>query len=227
MAILRIAIIEDDPIIAQFLSSIIIKLNCEPIILTHETSKIISEITAFKPDILLLDINLGTSSTEKAGLSIANLLIDKNISIIFITAYNDDFTINEATKYSPEAYITKPFSEENIRISLLLAIEKKIKSTKKAFICKLTNNCIFDLKFKTLYCNQQRIHLTRTEMDVLGFLCYNQERIISYDEFYNAIWYRKAVSDAALRELLSRLRKKIPDIFILNHSGIGYELRCM
>lgn len=73
-------------------------------------------------DILLMDIHI---KGEKDGIETAvELLQQKNVPVIFITAYSDPQTVERVKSTAPAAFLTKPYSLDNVRIAIELAIHQ-------------------------------------------------------------------------------------------------------
>lgn len=88
-----------------------------------------------KPDICMLDINLGIG---KDGIDLASF-INENYSLpfVFVTSNVDSHTIKRAKEEVPYGYLTKPFTKEDLYTSIEMAINnfnrlEFKKSTKKA-----------------------------------------------------------------------------------------------
>jgi DNA-binding response OmpR family regulator len=221
---IRIVIVEDEILVSHFMSAILKKMGCEVVKIINKFDNAIETINQIRPDILLLDINLGTEETKKGGITIAEALKNRDILIIFITAYSNDSIIKDAIMQNPENYIVKPFTEESIKIPIKLAINKIQNTFDEMLSFNLCQNYVFNVKWKYVTCGEDKIFLTTTELCALELLCNRANKIVTYDELQNYIWEFKSVSSSAVRELFSRIRKKIPCLEILNHSGIGYEL---
>jgi DNA-binding response OmpR family regulator len=221
---IRVVIVEDEVLVAHFLAEILKRMGCDVVKIITKFDNAIETIKQIRPDILFLDINLGTEETKKGGIDIAEALKDRDILIIFSTAYSHDSIVKEAIKQNPENYIIKPFSEESIKIPIKLAISKIENKSDKMVSFHLCQNYTLNLKLKYITCGEDKILLTPTELRALEFLCSRANKIVTHEELHNYIWEFKSVSNSALRELFSRLRKKIPCLNIENHSGIGYEL---
>jgi len=72
------------------------------------------------PDLILCDINL---NGEKTGIDIMQEVYpSRNIPFIFISAYSDVDILKEAEKISPSNYITKPFNEKQLLVSIKRAL---------------------------------------------------------------------------------------------------------
>ncbi len=90
------------------------------------------------PEFVLLDINL---EGEKSGIDIANDLLNVwKIPFMFITAQTDTSTFQQAIKYYPTHYLTKPCNSEDVIMSIELAFhnlsllqKEEIKKVTKVF----------------------------------------------------------------------------------------------
>lgn len=220
----RIVIVEDEIVVAHFMAELVKKMGCEVVEVLHRLENAVETISRIRPDILLLDINLGTPKTKKAGIAIAEALKDQGILTIFVTAYGNDAVIKEAIRQNPENYIIKPFTEETIRIALKLAISKIRHKIEESTSIALCPGYAFHPQLKQLTGGHGKIALSATELRALEFFCRNPNRVIAHEALQEALWEHKSVSGAAVRELLFRLRKKIPCLNLQNHPGVGYAL---
>ena len=67
--------------------------------------------------------------------------------------------------------------------------------------------------------------LTKKELEVLDILCKNINKHISYEYLKDIVWINKDISDSTVRDVVSRLKKKLDDINIENISNFGYVLK--
>ena len=67
--------------------------------------------------------------------------------------------------------------------------------------------------------------LTKKEIEVLDILCKNLNKNISYEYLKDIVWINKDISDSTVRDVVSRLKKKLDDINIENISNFGYVLK--
>jgi DNA-binding LytR/AlgR family response regulator len=113
-------IVEDEMVIARTIESSLDDLgydHCGPATTYGEALELLE---TERPDLLLLDINLGS---KKDGIDVAekiNLLY--KIPFIFLTANSDLATIERAKKVKPYAYIVKPFSKEELFAAIEIAL---------------------------------------------------------------------------------------------------------
>lgn len=113
-----IMIIEDEPIIAMHLKSIVTKLGYEVtgVVRTHrEAVKLASEVT---PDLILADISLADGSS---GIdAVKEILEEQFVPVIFITAFPERLLTGERPE--PAYLITKPFEPETVSATIWQAI---------------------------------------------------------------------------------------------------------
>lgn len=109
---LRIAIVEDEPLIAFHLKSLLLKLGHEVVFSVPNPEKTLLQLSEVQPDLIILDIQLHSNMN---GIDLAreiNRLY--KIPFIFITAHADEQTMKSALSVKPLGYIFKPFSEKEI-----------------------------------------------------------------------------------------------------------------
>lgn len=118
----KIYIVEDDPLIADSLQSILEEMGHTCIGIADNAFDALGEISNLKPDLLLLDINI---EGEKDGIDLA-LSIQKNqkVPFMFVTAYADPKTVERCKSTNPIGYIIKPFRDVDIRVAIDLALSK-------------------------------------------------------------------------------------------------------
>lgn len=117
----KIFIVEDDPIIASDLAGILEDLGYKVCGMAHEPFEARKKIESEKPDLLLMDVNLGSSID---GIDLATLVSNSGAGIIFITAFTDKTTRDRVKALNPLAYIIKPFDEKDIEVAIDLAMHK-------------------------------------------------------------------------------------------------------
>ncbi len=75
-----------------------------------------------KPDLILMDIQL---KGEMNGIQAAIFVQDTiNIPVIFLTAFADNKTLENAKKAGPYGYLKKPVKDEDLQIALEIGLNK-------------------------------------------------------------------------------------------------------
>ncbi len=121
----KILIVEDDVIIAEYISEILQEEHFNTIKMAHDLELALYEMEQFKPDIILMDINLSGKNT---GIELSKAK-NNNATVIFITGQQDYTLMSEALKTNPDAYLTKPLKRVDLLASINLAMFKKQSQT--------------------------------------------------------------------------------------------------
>lgn len=117
---IKVGIVEDEMIIADTICLALQTLNydyCKP---ARSFEKAIQMIESEKPDIVLLDINL---NAKLDGIDLGHR-INANyfIPIIYLTANSDKATIERCKATLPNAFLIKPFSNEELFSAIEIAL---------------------------------------------------------------------------------------------------------
>lgn len=114
----RVLVIEDEPIIAMDIRSIVEELGheCTGIADTRDSAVALSRETP--PDLVLSDIQLADNSS---GIdAVRDILGEISVPVIFITAYPERFLTGERPE--PAFLITKPFKRRNVQAAISQAL---------------------------------------------------------------------------------------------------------
>jgi DNA-binding LytR/AlgR family response regulator len=119
----KVQIVEDDPLIAEDLKIVLTERGFSVRNVSNSYEKGLEAFSKEHPDILLLDISLKGSKT---GIDLANQINREGLTcpIVYITGTTDIHTKTKAFDTDPFMFLSKPFSEENIVLSVELALNK-------------------------------------------------------------------------------------------------------
>lgn len=220
---LKVGIVEDEPINAEFLEQVVRSLGHSIILSTPCEKEALESIIKSLPDLLLLDINL------KGGMEGVWLAEELNrlrlpVSVIYISAYRDKNTVKKASGTEPFNFLSKPFDATDIEIAITLFIGKLRKKEQDGHIVRLGEGYLFDIESLMLSKEGIPIKLTLKEAELFALFCRNRDRLLSSETITSAIWGEKPVSESTIRDTIYRIRKKIPEVKIDNISSLGYIL---
>jgi len=120
MSKIRVLAIEDDPIHQDKLRMVMDALGFDLIDVVEDPAQLLGIINATKPDVMLMDIDLGN---DVSGIDLVEKVNEvHDIPIVFLTSFIDDQTFHEAKKTLPAAYLTKPYKAENLNRAVELAV---------------------------------------------------------------------------------------------------------
>ncbi len=89
----------------------------------------IEKAKKIKPDLVLMDIRLGKGLD---GIDSAEVIMEKlNIPVIYVTAYNDEDTLERAQMTNPYGFINKPLRDTDLKTTVRFALDKSKNNPKK------------------------------------------------------------------------------------------------
>lgn len=149
----RVLIIEDEAIIAEEIKSTLNLLNYECVGHAMNGDKALDLFATKEADLVLLDISIkGTLS----GIDLAKILSKKySLPYIYITSFSDETTLNAVKETSPYGYIVKPFTSNDLKVNIDLALDRFARENAK-------NGCS-----KSFLSQKFNVSLTEREYDVL------------------------------------------------------------
>ena len=117
----RILIVEDDPIVAADIESLILDEKDYFVSgVAHNATSALDILANRIVDLVLLDINLGTGPS---GIDIAKIINEKHeLPFIFLTAFSDEHTLSAASELGPSGYLVKPFNDRGLITTIAVAI---------------------------------------------------------------------------------------------------------
>lgn len=116
----KVMIVEDESIVALDLSSGLEHDGYTVVGIADSYEEALQLFTDNQVDILLMDIHI---QGDKDGVETAAALMKiKQVPLIYLTAFTDAATVARVKHTNPAAFLTKPYSLENVRIAIDLAI---------------------------------------------------------------------------------------------------------
>jgi len=222
---MRIAVVEDDPLLRQEIALHLKKIGFTAFELNNGKGLddlLSSEII----DALILDLNL----PGEDGLSIAKRirLIHPKMGIIMLTARSALIDRLKGYESGADVYLSKPIASEEL-VATLLSLNNRITNQNKQ------DTYTLDLPNRQLLGKEtwQKVSLTDHEKMVLLFLIQAKDQTASSEALCSLLNFKEDeyARKRSLESMLSRLRKKIASIDILDNEvaiksiwGVGYQL---
>lgn len=224
---LNILYIEDDKLITSKIKYVLEKYFNFVFIATNGEEAL--EILKYNSiNLIISDINMPIMD----GLEFLKRLreINSDLAFIFVTARNEADVMLKAIQLEISNYILKPINLHNF----LFIVNKTIDKEYRKYLEKLNNNIIklskdfyWDKKSKRLLKDDITIKLTKKELLLLDLLLTTNNKTYSFSEIIYHLWddddeVKDNISN--LKNMISRLRNKIPELNIENIYGLGYKL---
>lgn len=225
----RILLVEDDLNIIENLKELLKGEGFE-VITAMRQSQALDFLDEQKFDLILLDISLpdGSGYAICSAAKVATLdNKNKDVPIIFITAYDDEASAVTGLDMGAEDYITKPFRPRELvsRIKNILRRNDKTKS-----IIEIGDLKVDSLK-GTVHKGDEEIFLSVLEYRLLLVFLNNKGVVLSRNKLLEEIWdiAGEFVNDNTLTVYIKRLREKIEDNpqkpqIIKTVRGLGYKV---
>ena len=179
-------------------------------------------------DLILLDVMMGGMSGYKMAEQIRRE--GNPTPIIFITARDTENDMLTGFSVGGDDYISKPFSvkeviartKATIKRSRSIPPQRKGEETNKLSFGSLSIN----IEAKELILKDEKVSLTKTEMEILILLASHPGRVFSREDIIDRVWMESSyVTERTVDVHITRLRKKLGAYSgaITNKVGYGYR----
>ena len=219
---MNILIVEDEYLTSKFIQESLYSLGFLSVFITDNAIDADILIKEKNIALIFMDINI---KGPKDGLQLATEISKKyNIKIVFITSYQDTQTIQEASLSTPLGYLIKPIIKADIE-SVMMICKNFFNHSNNEKDTIFINIDIYKYNKinNLLYENEKLIALSKLENKTIEIFIKYLNTPISNETLISYLWQEEK-SNSSLRELISRLRKKVPNLKIKNYSNIGYIL---
>ena len=148
---------------------------------------------------------------------------NKKIPLTIISNYSDSEKLLKSIPLSLANYLVKPIDYTTLTSTLIAMVEQM--QEREVLTYQISDLLSYDTSNKELNDNGNLVSLSKSEIVILEFFLQNRDKIITHNEIELNLDPTDNKSDAAIKSLIYRLRKKIGKDKILNIAGIGFMLR--
>lgn len=182
----------------------------------HDFNKVMQEFTDYKPDLVIIDIQL----PKFDGFHWCRLIRSvSKVPIIFLSSRDHPTDMVMSMQLGADDFVQKPFHFD-VLIAKIQAILRRVYdySTEQTNV-KTWCNATVDFEKNTIFNDAGTIELTKNEMFILKLLIQHKNNIVSRETIINSLWDDKRfVSDNTLTVNVNRLRKRLDEI------GLGQNI---
>jgi two-component system KDP operon response regulator KdpE len=220
----RILVVDDEPQIRRIMRAELTGAGYE-VEDAKTGEEALDKVRTFRPDLMLLDINMPGMGGLAACRSIR---ADTNIAIIMLTVHNTEAAKIEALDAGADDFVTKPFSMPELLARVRAALRRMPDAQASATKIRVGSLTI-DFSARTVTQGAVTSHLTPKELDLLRYLTLHANQAVSHRELLQAVWgpdYGDQVD--YLRVFIKTLRKKVerrPDRpqYLMTEPWVGYR----
>ncbi|NMM65876.1 response regulator transcription factor [Clostridium sp. P21] len=219
----KLFIIEDDKDMCEALSNLLNKWEFE-VTVCKDFEKVIENFLEYKPDVVLMDINLPVCDGFYWCKKIRQI---SKTPIIFVSSRDSDMDIVMAINNGGDDFIQKPFNSEVLIAKLQAVIRRAYEYKNEETKVLKCNDLLLNLDNSTLIYNGNSLELTKNEMLLLKTLMENKGKGVSRSKLMKKLWDDDIyVNENTLTVNINRLRNRLEQVgikdLILTQKGIGY-----
>lgn len=220
----RILIVEDDPAIAEALSSHLLAWDYE-VKIAEDFQHITEEFVHYEPQLVLLDISLPAYDGYYWCTKIREI---SGVPLIFVSSADDRMSQVMAMNLGGDDFVEKPYDIQ-VLLAKIRALLRRAYSLSKQGNLLEHRGVILNAGEATILYNGEKTPLTRNELRILQTLMENAGKFVSRDRLMLQLWESDSfVDDNTLTVNMTRLRKKMSELgledFIETKKGVGYKV---
>lgn len=180
-------------------------------------------------DIVISDIKMPNMNGIELTKHIYKL--NKNQALIILSAHNENTYLMELINLGIKQFILKPIDINNFieviyKISKEVFLKRNTSNTKENNQIILNDELYWDKHLSQLIYKEEIIKLTKKEFLLITLLLCVPEKTFTNEEILNHVWSEDdaVVNINNLKNLISRLKRKISILNIENIYSFGYRL---
>jgi two-component system KDP operon response regulator KdpE len=220
----RILVVDDEPQIVRALKVVLREAGFEA--LAAETASQALDLAAVHPpEAAIIDLVL----PDLDGIELTRRLREwSEMPILVLSAVGEEDQKVKALEAGADDYITKPFGTRELVARLQAALRRTAPAEEEPKI--VVEGLEIDLAGRIVRRDEQPIHLTPIEFELLRVLVRNRGRLMTHRALLAEVWGPGYVEDIQpLRTHIARLRAKIEPEgaagprYIVTDPGVGYR----
>jgi len=232
----KILVVESTPKTATALQTLVDTMKVEHIVSVHTEAKAKEIIFEESFDMILIDTEI---NPQDYGVTLAKALIDfSHLPVIFMDEGKSMERIDRLLEVPSYGCLFQPFSLKKLHFTIKLAykrylddkarFEKHHQHLKQRGVIEISQKYAYHVQEKRLYAYGQPISLHHQQNKVIEILVRHLNQTVSQEQFVCEIWSsEKEMVNSALRTLIYRIRKNLPDLPLVSYSKVGYALKPM
>lgn len=173
-------------------------------------------------DLVILDVMM----PRLDGHSLCKMIksIDKEVSVIFLTALGDEESEIKGFDLKADDYISKPFSFKILIKRVEAILRRKNKEKSEDEVLKFEGLRLELQTFKS-YVEEEEIELTLKEFNILKLMISSYPTVVCREKLIEKIWGYDYFGDTRVIDAhMKNIRKKIKKDYIKTIKGVGYVL---
>lgn len=189
---------------------------------TSDSTKALSLIKDFKPDLVILDHKMPGFSGIDLCRMIRSGSSTKYLPVLFISG---EATVEEklnAFELGADDFLAKPYHNKE----LVLRVKARLVDRKSAISDLNAGNLKMNLITREVFVQNESLYLTPKQFEILKLLVENKNNLVSRENFMKEVWPDTEVSARNVDSQINYIKRKIEKFEgrILSIPGQGYRL---
>jgi DNA-binding response OmpR family regulator len=214
-----ILVVEDESSIADAVATRLRSEGFEVVIAADGLSGI-EVCRHLEPDLVVLDLMLpGIDGIEVCR----EIQRDRPVPVLMLTARDSETDLVVGLAVGADDYLTKPFSARELvaRVhALLRRVERRPGTTPQVVRLGVVT---IDQRSRRVQRDDEPIHLTPTEFDLLAYLAERPARVFTREQLLAQVWgYHDGAGIRTVDSHIRALRRKLGNQIVRTVHGVGY-----
>jgi DNA-binding response OmpR family regulator len=221
----RVLVVDDEPMVREVLARYLEKEGFQ-VQTAEDGERALAAFEAAAPDLVLLDLML----PRVDGLEVFRRMRERSpTAVIMLTAKGEETDRVVGLELGADDYITKPFSPREVVARVRAVLRRSAGAVVPRPDVIEFDGVRVDGPRREVHRDEEPIHLTRKEFDLLWLLTSNPSRTFSRSELLEDVWDFAWTGDASTVTVhVRRLREKIErdpsnPAHLLTVWGVGYR----
>jgi two-component system, OmpR family, KDP operon response regulator KdpE len=174
-----------------------------------------------KPDLMILDVNLGSFPD---GVEVCYRIRQLSaVPIIMLSVAQEKDTKIAALDAGADDYLNKPFFMEELEARIRAILRRSAIAAAENVEDEIhVQDLTIDLLTHRVFLKREEVRLTKSEFRLLSYLATNHGKALTHTMIRQELWGEEK-TESFLRVFVNTLRKKIGPEFIETVIGVGYR----
>lgn len=223
-----ILVVDDEPQIRKLLQTGLSGYGYQ-VITAANGQEALTAVAQRQPNAVILDISLGS---DPDGLEVCRRLREwSQVPIVMLSVRSGETSKVAALDAGADDYLTKPFGMEELRARIQAVLRRaSMEPASSPTAVIRSGDLMIDLANRRVTVNQQEVHFTPFEYDILRLLATHPGQIMTHQTILAQVWgsdYQDMTH--YIRIYVNQIRKKLGENpaanlrYILTEPGIGYR----
>lgn len=217
---LNILIVEDDIEIQNNLKKTL-SLLFNQVFIANDGLEALKSYKELEVDIIISDYVMPNMDGYELSKKIREEKDD--IPIVILSSFMDIEKLQKCIPLELTNFLEKPIAFDKLLEQINISIEKLEKTNRLKF--KITETITYCKKKKCLLIDNNELELSLYESKLLELLCDYKNQIIEFDTIIGFLSNKnEEISKNSVKNIVYRLRKKLPIDLITAHRNLGYSI---